>query len=60
MPLYDFASGGVADGLDAHGPSVNQGAESVICYLLGLLALTQLHSERAAADHLKPQTRVAT
>jgi len=58
MPLYDFASGGVADGLDAHGLSVNQGTESVICYLLGLLALTQLHSERAAADHLQPLTRV--
>jgi glycosyltransferase involved in cell wall biosynthesis len=38
--LYDPNSGACADGLDARGPSMNQGAESVICCLLGLLSLS--------------------
>jgi uncharacterized protein YyaL (SSP411 family) len=37
--LYDPHSGACADGLDARGASLNQGAESVICCLLGLLSL---------------------
>jgi glycosyltransferase involved in cell wall biosynthesis len=40
-PLYDPATGACSDGLDAHGPSMNQGAESVICCLLGLLAVSR-------------------
>jgi glycosyltransferase involved in cell wall biosynthesis len=38
--LYDSATGACADGLDPHGPSMNQGAESVICALLALLAVS--------------------
>ena len=38
-PLYDPDSGACADGLDPRGPSMNQGAESVICCLLGLMSL---------------------
>jgi Glycosyl transferases group 1 len=38
--LYDFSSGACSDGLDPHGPSMNQGAESAICGLLALLALS--------------------
>lgn len=40
-PLYDLATGGCADGLDPRGPSLNQGAESVICCLLGLLSVSR-------------------
>ncbi len=40
VSLYDVNTGGCADGLDARGPSMNQGAESVICSLLGLLSLS--------------------
>lgn len=42
QPLYDPQSGAVADGLDAKGRSANQGAESVICYLLARIALERL------------------
>jgi glycosyltransferase involved in cell wall biosynthesis len=39
--LYDPATGACADGLDPHGASMNQGAESVICGLLALLAIAR-------------------
>ncbi|MBO8141819.1 MAG: glycosyltransferase [Firmicutes bacterium] len=42
QPLYEPDSGAVSDGLDPEGKSPNQGAESVICYLLARLAMDQL------------------
>jgi hypothetical protein len=39
--LYDLATGACADGLDATGPSLNQGAESAICCLLTLLVVAE-------------------
>jgi len=39
--LYDLATGACADGLDPQGPSLNQGAESVICALLTLLVVAE-------------------
>jgi glycosyltransferase involved in cell wall biosynthesis len=44
--LYDFADGSVADGMDSNGISANQGAESVVCYLLAVLALSELKAPR--------------
>ncbi|MGH9762701.1 MAG: glycosyl transferase family 1, partial [Blastocatellia bacterium] len=38
--LYDTSTGACADGLDPHGASLNQGAESVICGLLALLTVS--------------------
>jgi len=43
-PLYDDATGAVADGLNADGINPNQGAESVICFLLALLSIPRQHS----------------
>lgn len=45
IPLYDFGTGGVADGLDSQGVSANQGAESSICFILALLSLYRYKSE---------------
>jgi hypothetical protein len=45
--LYDFSDGSVADGIDANGISTNQGAESVVCYLLAVLSLSQLNTQRS-------------
>ncbi len=45
-PLYNFKTGGCSDGLTAQGVSQNQGAESVLCYLLALLTLTEVFSEQ--------------
>jgi len=44
--LYDFSDGSVADGMDSSGISANQGAESVVCYLLAVLALSELKAQR--------------
>ncbi len=53
-PLYDMATGACADGLDPRGPSMNQGAESVICCLLGLLSVSRQPEKRT-----KPENQVA-
>ena len=44
--LYDFADGSVADGIDSNGISTNKGAESVVCYLLAVLGLSELKAQR--------------
>ncbi|MBW1983028.1 MAG: glycosyltransferase, partial [Deltaproteobacteria bacterium] len=54
-PLYDFETAACADGLDSDGISLNQGAESTICFLIALLTLAQQSAylgmeETAASD----------
>ncbi len=44
--LYDFSDGSVADGIDSNGISANQGAESVVCYLLAVLGLSGLKAQK--------------
>jgi hypothetical protein len=39
VPLYDHATGGCRDGLEAQGANQNQGAESSLCWLTALLAV---------------------
>jgi glycosyltransferase involved in cell wall biosynthesis len=48
--LYDFSDGSVADGIDSNGISANQGAESVVCYLLAALGLSELKAQRILAS----------
>jgi glycosyltransferase involved in cell wall biosynthesis len=48
--LYDFADGSVADGIDSNGISANQGAESVVCYLLAVLGLSELKAQKILAS----------
>jgi hypothetical protein len=48
--LYDFSDGSVADGIDSNGISANQGAESVVCYLLAVLGLSELKAQRIQAS----------
>jgi len=45
-PLYNFKTGGCADGLTAEGVNRNQGAESTLCCLLALLTLMEIFSEQ--------------
>ena len=54
--LYDPTTGACADGLDPYGPSMNQGAESVICGLLALLAVSkqiEINDRASAPSDLK-------
>jgi hypothetical protein len=57
LPVYDFATAGCCDGLgDAH-LNLNQGAESTICFLMALIDMLELASERVApadTDESKP------
>ena len=46
VPIVDMTTGGCRDGLHPDRPNENQGAESVLSYLLGLVEIRQL--ERAA------------
>jgi hypothetical protein len=39
MPVYDFQTKGCCDGLGAGGVNINQGAESILSFLLALLSL---------------------
>ena len=56
-PLVDPETGAVSDGLDAHGVSTNQGAESVICWLLAQLALARLPASPADGAALRAPVR---
>lgn len=45
-PLYDPRTGGCYDGLTPEGVNENQGAESLLAYLLAYLALLEVRSEQ--------------
>jgi hypothetical protein len=42
IPLHDEVTGGCFDGLTSEGVNLNQGAESIICYLLAYLSITEI------------------
>jgi len=44
IPLYDFRTRGCNDGLTPGGVNVNQGAESILSFLLSLLAIVESYS----------------
>jgi glycosyltransferase involved in cell wall biosynthesis len=56
--LYDSSTGACADGLDPHGPSMNQGAESAICALLALLAVSK-QVEKDNRERLPVEARIS-
>ena len=45
-PLYDFTTGGCRDGLHADRVNENQGAESLLVWLMSLLAMHDIEMER--------------
>ncbi len=56
-PLYDPATGGCCDGLTADGPNRNQGAESSLAWLLSLLNMYALSSDRVSISAEVDSTR---
>jgi len=44
IPLYDFKTKGCYDGLMPGGVNLNQGAESMLSFLLSLLAIVETYS----------------
>ncbi|WP_440948463.1 glycosyltransferase family 4 protein [Methanosarcina sp. T3] len=55
-PMYDSSTGAVCDGINCDGINCNQGAESVICFLLGLNSLNK-HAEEAYSAIFQPVVR---
>ena len=54
--MYDYSTGAVCDGLNSDGMNCNQGAESVICFLMALSSLNE-HTNKAFSTIL--QSRVS-
>ena len=46
-PVYDFRTKGSADGLEPTGVNLNQGAESMVSFLLSLLCILEGYSPAA-------------
>lgn len=44
LPLYNYETGGCHDGLHPDRVNLNQGAESLVSYLLARLAMSELHA----------------
>ncbi len=47
-PLYDPETGGCCDGLTPRGPNANQGAESLLAYLLAYIALKEAQAKTSS------------
>jgi len=39
--MYDYSTGAVCDGLNRDGMNCNQGAESIVCFLMALSSLNK-------------------
>ncbi|MEX0776547.1 MAG: Gfo/Idh/MocA family oxidoreductase [Phycisphaeraceae bacterium] len=57
ISLYHEETGGCQDGLQADGANVNQGAESVLAYLLSVLELHRYREDRAGRIAIDPPPR---
>jgi glycosyltransferase involved in cell wall biosynthesis len=55
IPLYNFRTKGCYDALTQDGVNVNQGAESVLSFLLSLLAIVESY---ALIDHVEESRRI--
>lgn len=56
IPLYDEGTGAVSDGLERTERSLNQGAESVVCFLLALGRVRARARERRGASRSNGRT----
>ncbi|MBW1683581.1 MAG: glycosyl transferase, partial [Deltaproteobacteria bacterium] len=60
LSLYDFSTAGCHDGLELNGVNENQGAESVVSFLIALLAMLGRASDELGREHVEadvPRTR---
>ncbi|WP_292379140.1 glycosyltransferase family 4 protein [Methanosarcina sp. UBA289] len=55
--MYDYSTGAVCDGLNCDGMNYNQGAESVICFLMALSSLNK-HFNNASSTILQSSNEV--
>lgn len=57
LPLYDYRTGGCSDGLEARGPSRNQGAESTLSWLLSLARLQRQSNGQITQEFDRSQAK---
>jgi glycosyltransferase involved in cell wall biosynthesis len=50
IPVYNFKTGGCYDGLTSSGVNLNQGAESLVSYLLSVMAITNFNLNENSAN----------
>jgi glycosyltransferase involved in cell wall biosynthesis len=53
LSLYDFSTAGCHDGLELNRVNANQGAESVVSFLIALLAMLGLASDELDREHIE-------
>jgi hypothetical protein len=53
LSLYDFSTAGCHDGLELNRVNENQGAESVVSFLIALLAMLGLASDELTREHVE-------
>jgi uncharacterized protein YyaL (SSP411 family) len=58
LSLYDYSTSGCHDGLEASAVNENQGAESVVSFLLALLAMLGLVNDKL--EHLDDETDIVS
>ncbi len=54
IPVYDFRTKGCYDGLQRGGVNLNQGAESMVCFLLSLLSIVESYSAKRKREDETP------
>jgi hypothetical protein len=54
IPVYDFRTKGCYDGLQRGGVNLNQGAESMVCFLLSLLLIVESYSTKRKRENEIP------
>jgi glycosyltransferase involved in cell wall biosynthesis len=57
LSLYDHATGGCKDGLQAQSVNENQGAESTLCWLMALLAVYKHRGQSDVKSDIKGETK---
>jgi hypothetical protein len=50
LPVYDLATGGCGDGLNADGVNTNQGAESLLSFLSALICVSESYASRGGKE----------
>jgi glycosyltransferase involved in cell wall biosynthesis len=53
LPVYNLATGGCGDGLNADGVNTNQGAESLLSFLSALICVSQSYASRGPKERSK-------
>ncbi len=53
IPVYDFKTKGCCDALEPNGVNVNQGGESMVSFLLGLLCIVESYSAMPSSEEVK-------